>query len=199
AFAACQTSAGICESPSLFDFSLFDHATVVLELLLGESCSRLAAFTDRKEALRLEFGDGLSIAQRVKEPGGKLRRDILGRMRGRGRDKPDVCLKILQADFGKRRDIRHRGDTRGGSDRQGGKLVAAYQLSDVGIARHHGRDVPAKRGAHRWRRSLVWNEVHSEVHYALHRLDGDMRAGRWTGARNGQLTGRLLSSFEKIR
>src|SRR6478609_6881548 len=120
-------------------------------------------------------------------------------MSGRGRDKPDICLKILQADFGKRWNIRHRGDTRGGSDRQGAKLVAAYQLSDVGIARHHGRDVPAKRGVHRRSRSLVWNEVHREVHDALHRLDGDMRAGRWTGARNGQLTGRLLSSLEKLR
>jgi hypothetical protein len=48
-----------------------------------------------KEALRVEFGDGLWIAQRVQEPGGKLRRDILGRMSGRSRDKPDVCLKIL--------------------------------------------------------------------------------------------------------
>ena len=72
-------------------------------------------------------------------------------------------------------------------------------MNAVGIARHHGRDVPAKRGVHRWSRSLIWNEVHSKVHYALHRLDGDMRAGRWPGAGNGQLTGRLLSSLEKLR
>jgi hypothetical protein len=44
----CQTSAGICEPRSLSDFSRFDHTTVVLELLFGESCSRFAAFTNRK-------------------------------------------------------------------------------------------------------------------------------------------------------
>jgi hypothetical protein len=49
-------------NPSLSDFSLSDHTTVVLELFFGKSCSRFAAFTNRKKALRVEFGDGLRIA-----------------------------------------------------------------------------------------------------------------------------------------
>ncbi len=46
-------------TPSLFDFGSFDHTALVFEVLVGEICGCFAAVTNRKEALRVEFGDSL--------------------------------------------------------------------------------------------------------------------------------------------
>lgn len=52
-------------TPGLSDIGFLDHATVVLELLLGEGDSCFAAYVHREQALHVKFGNDFRITQRI--------------------------------------------------------------------------------------------------------------------------------------
>ena len=50
---------------SLFYVGFLDHAAVFFILFFDEGCGLVAASTDRKKSLRVEFDDDLRIAQSI--------------------------------------------------------------------------------------------------------------------------------------